>query len=214
MLLHPHDETTFFADVFGYLATFLFFVQYIPQISLNLRRKTVRGFSTLSIVIKMFGASFFMANYLLIMERWPTTLYSIICTGQYTVLILQAAYFDKHFFALSVLIAPFASFLISSSFPATMQYTTVLKPITQVLSHIPLLHLCYKERSVRGVSMPSMHLNACGGISGMIMCCLVATKSRWTFAVYLNSFLQAVTVYVAWWLFGDRELASVRVFKV
>eukprot|EP00759_Apiculatamorpha_spiralis_P033368 PhF_6_TR34691/c0_g1_i1/m.50483 len=198
----------FAADFMGYTATFLFFIQYLPQILLTHRRKTVKGFSTTSVVIKMIGASFFMTNYLILGERWPTTLYGIICTTQYAVMIAQAGLYERRPTVLAIIFMPIPCVLISSYFPTTMAYTTVLKPLTQVLSHVPLLYGCIREGSVKGISMTSMHLNAAGGLLGIGMCLLVEMKSPWTMAIYVNSFLQAATVYVLWFMYRENEVAS------
>ena len=180
----------------GYTATFAFFVQYLPQMHQNYVRKSTEGFSLACVIVKLVGASFMFANFLIDVELGFVQLYAFVNMFQYFVLVTQAALYttDSRHIAL-VLFMPLPIFVASSFLPATRPFTTGLKPVTQVVSHTLLLLECVRIRSVRGVSMSSQFLNLFGGVCGMVACSLTQPLSSWTVWLYINSVGQALTVF-------------------
>eukprot|EP01062_Namystynia_karyoxenos_P056126 TRINITY_DN47083_c0_g1_i1.p1 TRINITY_DN47083_c0_g1~~TRINITY_DN47083_c0_g1_i1.p1 ORF type:complete len:320 (+),score=89.53 TRINITY_DN47083_c0_g1_i1:136-960(+) len=196
-------QKAFIGEACGELSSFFFFVQYLPQIWQNCRRRSTSGFSTLSVWIKLLGASFLFANSTLSGEQFFVILYCIISVLQYNVLIVQAALWTVHTGVLLTLLTPVPAFAISFALPGLRDFTNAIKPITQVASQIALLHCCHQARTVAGVSMLSMHFNFAGGIAGCAACSLIDIKSHWVVWVYINSSLQAASTYAqAWWLRG------------
>jgi uncharacterized protein with PQ loop repeat len=79
----------------GYLAAICFTIQYFPQAILNFQRKSVSGFSTLGIVVKLIGASFLGVNAYLTGESIPTILYGVFNITQHSVFMYQFATYTR-----------------------------------------------------------------------------------------------------------------------
>ena len=178
------------ALVCGYLSTFCFFCQYIPQTILNFKRKSVSGFSTTGIIIKLAGASFLLMNSILVNEAFPTTLYGLCNVIQHSVFMLQFSWYTGETSFLYWIAFPAIPYLLGSYAPYTIgtiimwvnfssrltalifrvtiaAYTSLAKPLSQFFSHLPQLYVTYKKKSTEGVSLASQHLNFVGGILGM-----------------------------------------------
>eukprot|EP01027_Heterolobosea_sp_BB2_P016789 GEZU01023853.1.p1 GENE.GEZU01023853.1~~GEZU01023853.1.p1 ORF type:complete len:263 (-),score=37.60 GEZU01023853.1:253-1041(-) len=179
----------------GYTATLAFTLQYLPQIYLNQKRKSVKGFSTSGIIIKLVGAAFLFTNTIFTSESFPLVLYGLFNVAQHIIFILQFVYFTQNVRWLGWLLFPLVPFTLGATYPQTMAYTNLIKPLTQVLSHAPQLRLCMTHRSTHGVSFLSQHLNLIGGLAGLIMCFIVQPKSHITYMVYAFSCLQALSLY-------------------
>eukprot|EP00756_Hemistasia_phaeocysticola_P049823 Hpha_TRINITY_DN2439_c0_g1::TRINITY_DN2439_c0_g1_i1::g.24557::m.24557 len=202
-LLADERRRAFLGEACGELSSFCFFVQYLPQMYRNCQRKSTSGFSTLSVWIKLVGASFLLANSSLSGEQLFVLVYCIISVLQYNVLIVQAAMWTVSRGVLLTLLTPIPAFAISYALPGLRDYTNGIKPLTQVASQIALIHCCHSAGTVSGVSMLSMHFNFLGGIAGCAACALVEIKSHWVVYVYINSSLQAASTYIqAWYLAG------------
>jgi len=78
-----------FAHVLGILSSICFALQYLPQAYLNFKRKSVKGFSTVGIIIKLIGASFLLLNSFLNGEVASVVFYVLINVVQHSVFILQ-----------------------------------------------------------------------------------------------------------------------------
>ena len=74
--------------------------------------------------------------------------------------------------------------------------TGMVKPLSQLVSHIPQLIECYKMKTTKGLSLSSQHLNTFCGLFGLFMCYFIPPKSAWTYVLYVNSLFQAFTVYI------------------
>lgn len=72
----------------------------------------------------------------------------------------------------------------------------MIKPVSQLLSHIPQLYECYKLKTTKGVSLTSQHLNTLCGTFGLFMCHYIPPKTGWTYVLYINSLFQALTIYL------------------
>ena len=89
-------------------------------------------------------------------------------------------------------------------------YTSCVKPVTQLVSHLPQLAECYRLRSTQGISYASQALNLVGGVAGVVMCALVPPKTNWTWLLYGNSIFQALSLYALACLYDPHFLAWVR----
>jgi uncharacterized protein with PQ loop repeat len=180
----------------GYLATVCFTFQYIPQIILNYKRKSVSGFSTSGIIIKLVGASFLAINAHLTGEAIPVVLYGLLNIAQHSIFMFQfATYTQKRQFYIWILF-PIVPILMGRYLPSTMTITNSAKPLSQIFSHLPQLYLTYEKKSTMGVSMLSQHLNFAGGILGILMYLGIPPVSKYTYLVYINSLFQATSMYV------------------
>jgi len=80
-------------------------------------------------------------------------------------------------------------------FPSTIYLTNSIKPVTQVISHLPQLKVCWQLKTTNGVSLTSQHLNLVGGIAGLYLCIVIPPVHSTTYLIYLNSILQALSLY-------------------
>jgi len=186
------------AKVLGILSSICFALQYLPQTYLNFKRKSVKGFSTLGIIIKLVGASFLLVNSFLNGEAAPVVFYGLINVIQHSVFIFQFSIYqgesnrETYFYWL---LFPLVPYFVGAYVPESLAYTNVIKPITQVLSHIPQLKVCMDVRTTSGVSMMSQHFNLIGGIFGLFMCVVIPPVSALVYFIYANSVLQALSIY-------------------
>lgn len=104
----------------GYLATACFTLQYIPQTILNFKRKSVQGFSTAGIIIKLIGASFLAINAYITGETLPVVLYGLLNITQHSIFMIQfATYTQQQHFYFWILF-PVIPFLLGIYLPITM----------------------------------------------------------------------------------------------
>eukprot|EP01120_Amphizonella_sp_Union-15-10_P012288 TRINITY_DN5432_c0_g2_i1.p1 TRINITY_DN5432_c0_g2~~TRINITY_DN5432_c0_g2_i1.p1 ORF type:complete len:236 (-),score=21.80 TRINITY_DN5432_c0_g2_i1:78-785(-) len=188
------------AYALGIFASFCFTFQYIPQAVLNYKRKSVRGFSTTGIIMKHVGASFLLVNSYLQEETLAVICYGLVNVIQHSLFMFQFSIYgseekpgSKKY--LLWLFFPLVPLLLGLFYPITMTGTNSMKPITQVLSHIPQLVECVKLKTTRGVSLPTQHLNFLGGIAGLYMCFVIPPVATTTYLIYLNSIFQALSIY-------------------
>eukprot|EP00007_Cunea_sp_BSH-02190019_P000675 CAMPEP_0174243174 /NCGR_PEP_ID=MMETSP0417-20130205/30652_1 /TAXON_ID=242541 /ORGANISM="Mayorella sp, Strain BSH-02190019" /LENGTH=488 /DNA_ID=CAMNT_0015322645 /DNA_START=214 /DNA_END=1676 /DNA_ORIENTATION=- len=197
----------------GALAGLCFTVQYIPQTLHNYRRHSVRGFSATSIIIKFVGATFMTVNTYVLQETWAVVLYGLFNVCQHAIFLLQFEWYAnddelsssldrkpaRNRFLSSILywlMFPMLPIWLAIYFPGSVVWTSSIKPLCQVLSHLPQLKACYDIRSTKGVSLVTQHLNILGGLLGLVMCFLIPPKVSTTTLLYVFSFLQALSIYV------------------
>eukprot|EP00026_Physarum_polycephalum_P017702 Phypoly_transcript_19011.p1 GENE.Phypoly_transcript_19011~~Phypoly_transcript_19011.p1 ORF type:complete len:228 (+),score=6.77 Phypoly_transcript_19011:96-686(+) len=177
------------------MSSVCFALQYLPQAWLNFRRKSVKGFSTHGIIIKLLGASFLLVNSYLNGETFPVIFYGLVNVVQHSVFIFQFFLYQQDGNFLHWLLFPTIPYLIGKFFPETIPFTNTIKPITQILSHLPQLKVCYDLKTTNGVSMLSQHFNIIGGLLGVYMCYIIPPVSQMTYLIYANSIFQALSLY-------------------
>lgn len=244
------------AQVAGMVASVAFFVQYLPQAWLNYQRKSVKGFSTSSIVIKLIGAAFLFVNATWTGEALPVICYGLFNVMQHSIFMVQFYLYSgeekktelpasgptpqlqpghphykpvnnfvtrniggsewtwipkmewvermvptslskgigKSHYLLWILF-PIVPMLMAMTWPASITYTNSIKPIGQIMSHIPQVIECLKLRTTLGISMSSQHLNLIGGACGLLMCLIIPPVYKTTYLIYFNSVFQAVSTY-------------------
>jgi len=204
------DETHLqLAKYFGIVSSICFALQYLPQTWLNFRRKSVKGFSTTGIVIKLIGASFLLVNSYLNGETFPVIFYGLVNVVQHSIFILQFFFYTQEGNYLQWLLFPAIPYLIGKFAPETLLFTNTVKPITQILSHLPQLKVCYDLKTTSGVSMLSQHFNIVGGVLGVYMCFIIPPKTFMTYLIYSNSIFQALSLYILA-IYYDYYLSSQR----
>ncbi|EFA78566.1 transmembrane protein [Heterostelium album PN500] len=171
----------------GVMSSVCFGLQYVPQMYLNYNRRSVQGFSLHSIVIKLIGAAFLLVNSSLTGDSVNRTLPWIAF--------------------------PVVPYLIGYLYPSTMckyqgitDITNSVKPITQLLSHLPQMIVCINSKTTIGVSLPSQYLNFVGGVAGVIMCVGIPPKSTLTYFIYINSVWQAISIFIMYFYYDYRKL--------
>lgn len=193
---YPHGLACWLGNV----ASMCFFVVYVPQFILNFKRKSCNGFSLDSTIIKLVGSSFLCFNSLFNGSGLPVFLYGSLNTAQHLLFLFQFSYYSSH--KKSILISPIVliPLVLAKLFPKSIKYTDLIKPICQILSHIPQLQQCIKFHTTLGCSLVGQHLNLIGGILGCFMCYLINEQSAKTWIIYFNSCFQALSMYlVAFW---------------
>lgn len=96
----------------------------------------------------------------------------------------KPAYKEKY---LLWLLFPLVPIILAKLIPSTMSLflnypfshvviTNSVKPITQILSHLPQLKVCYQLKTTSGVALLSQHLNLIGGIAGLYSKSIFFTK--------------------------------------
>jgi hypothetical protein len=90
---------------------------------------------------------------------------------------------------------PLVPMAMASMWPGTIIYTNSIKPIGQIMSHIPQVIECFRLRTTLGISMSSQHLNFVGGACGLLMCLILPPVYKTTYLIYFNSVFQAVSIY-------------------
>jgi len=206
--------STYFASLLGFVASLCFTLQYIPQTVYNFRRKSVHGFSTTGIIIKYIGTSFLFINSILLGENMSVAMYGLCGVIQHSIFMIQFSLYasttDTKIVSLELpsttqprkdkyllwMLFPFVPFSLGLAYPESIYATSAVKPITQVLSHIPQMKVCYQLKTTAGISLASQHLNFIGGVLGLYMCWIIPPVSNMTYLIYVNSVLQAVTLYM------------------
>lgn len=181
----------------GYLSSLCFTLQYVPQMVLNYRRRSVSGLSTTGIIIKLVGACFLCVNSYLTGEHLSVVMYGTLNVVQHLVFVSQfATYTGDRSFMLWFLF-PLLPLCLGTALPASIgalyiyiyiirickcarrahiplcvhtQHTALtssFKPISQLLSHLPQLYLTWNKKTAEGVSLSTQHLNLVGGLSGL-----------------------------------------------
>lgn len=98
------------------------------------------------------------------------------------------------------LLFPLVPLFFAIMFPSTLDMTSYVKPLSQILSQIPQLVECVKYRTTSAISFLSVHLGLIGGLCGLYMCYVFALPfSLWL--IYVDAIvLQALSFYaLAFW---------------
>jgi len=144
--------------------------RYIPQAQLNYQRKSIKGFNTTGIIIKLFGACFLTVNAFLIGESLPVICYGLFNVIQHSLFMVQFYLYETNglnVYYLLWLLFPLVPATLGIAWPESMTVTNGIKPLAQILSHLPQLLECARLRTTQGVSLASQHLNFVGGLTGV-----------------------------------------------
>eukprot|EP01104_Vermistella_antarctica_P016681 TRINITY_DN5735_c0_g1_i1.p1 TRINITY_DN5735_c0_g1~~TRINITY_DN5735_c0_g1_i1.p1 ORF type:complete len:283 (+),score=33.86 TRINITY_DN5735_c0_g1_i1:166-1014(+) len=214
--MEPQGSDLAVAHFMGVLASLCFTLQYSPQFFMNWKKKSVKGFSSSSIIIKLVGACFLFVNVVVTGEARVVQVYGLFNVCQHLFFIVQFQLYkpdeDKRNF-LYFFFLPAVPYLLWWYFPSSVEFTNMLKPAAQVASHVPQVATCWRNKSTSGLAMNTQHLNFIGGVAGMYMCYVIPPISWTTYAVYVNSCLQALSLYGLYFYF-DRKGANRNVFSM
>ena len=194
----------------GHLATLCFTLQYFPQTWHNFKRKSLAGFSTVGIVMKLVGADFLFINSLFRGEPLPVVLYGFFNVVQHSLFMIQFTLYSHNFVYLLFLLLPSIPGALGLFWPGSLQFTDYIKPTMQIASHLPQIYLIWRVRSTAGMSLLTQHLNAAGGILGLIMCFGMGNMRVSTILLYVNSLLQAISIYVLRFAYGAPPVLGVK----
>jgi len=124
--------------------------------------------------------------------KYLVTIYAVNYIYKYTI---QFTLFTNRSVYLIFCFIPIIPFTFGKTIPVTIMYTNLVKPLSQILSHMPQMWVTYQKQSTEGVSLATQHFNLLGGFAGMYMYSIIPPKSMWTYVVYVNSLFQAVSLY-------------------
>ena len=113
-------EAPLLVKLAGYFATFCFTVQYAPQAWLNYKRKSVKGFSTTGILIKLIGAAYLGVNSALMGEEFSVVVYGAFNIAQHLIFMFQFTIFTHQRRYLVYCLIPFIPYFSGLFFPWTM----------------------------------------------------------------------------------------------
>jgi hypothetical protein len=141
-------------------------------------------------------------------EQYPVILYGVFNVVQHSIFMIQFwMYGDGQKSGyLAWLLFPVVPLVMGLSFPQTITITNGIKPLTQILSHLPQLMECARLRTTSGVSLLSQHLNALGGFMGLYMLSIHPPINATTYLLYINSCFQALSVYALAMAYGEFNL--------
>ncbi|OHS99149.1 PQ loop repeat family protein [Tritrichomonas foetus] len=188
----------------GNLSALTYFLLNFPQLYMNFRRRSTRGFSSLFVLLRLFSISFHLANNTVLRAQFPVLLSGFLLLLTTILYVLQIAFYcENNRLFLLWLIMPFVIFYISFSFPHTIVFTQWIMPSVSLISYIPLVAACFQSGTTYGISVFSQHLNLLGSIFGILMCLVGQMCSNSGLSFYLIGVSQALIVYTAAAYFGE-----------
>lgn len=203
-------QSDWLANLLGYVASISFTLQYIPQSIHNYRRKSMLGFSAIGIVIKLIGASFLAINSYFLYQPLSVIIYGFFNVAQHDFFMIQFSIYPSKREKVSLddrepnppsklflvwLLFPIVPYFLAVTYPEAIHYTTFIKPVGQIVSHLPQVFECIKCKTTSGISFMSQHLNLLGGFCGLYMCWQYSLPfSIWL--IYIDSLMQAISIYL------------------
>ena len=97
----------------------------------------VAGFSTVGIVMKLWGAAFLCVNAFFLQESLPVLIYGLVSLLQHSFFICQFARYTGHRSYLWWLPLPLLPYTLGIIWPDSIVYTMSVKPLSQIVSHFP-----------------------------------------------------------------------------
>lgn len=191
---------------FGNLSAFIYFLCNFPQLYLNFKRRSTKGFSNTFVIMKIFGLSFLVANSAVEELPFPIQLAGILLLFTSVISTIQIAVYNRYYSFLLWLSLPFIVLIISYSCPNTIEYSKWINPAISLISYIPLLSTCISERTTYGISVFAQHLNFIGSIFGLLMCQISSFCGFVNWVFYFIGIVQASLVYFVALYFGEMRL--------
>ena len=115
-----NSDTQFYVYLAGYFASLCYAIQYAPQAWLNWRRKSVKGFNTTGIMIKLVGASYFAVNSALNGEELPVIVYGAFNIAQHLIFMFQFTMFTGRRIFLLYCFIPWIPYVCGLLWPETI----------------------------------------------------------------------------------------------
>lgn len=195
-----------FACLFGNLAAFIYFLCNFPQLYLNFKRRSTKGFSNTFVIMRVFSLSFLVANSAVEGLPFPIQLSGILLLFTSIVSTIQIAIYNRYLLFLFWLTLPFYIMFISYNWPHTIEYTKWINPIISLLSYIPLLYTCISAQTTFGISVFAQHLNFIGSVFGLLMCKISNFCGLVNWIFYLIGIIQASLVYCVAIYYGEMRI--------
>jgi len=194
-LFWTREHLAFFC---GMVSTLLFSAVWIPQILLNYQRKSTQGFSTAGMVVRLTGSAFLYVNACVTGEPMPVILYGGFGYLVVAVLIGQIILYSnnkEHSQLALVYLIPILPIALWWYFPATLQFSNLIKPISMIAGVVTQVLLCIETRTGTGCSVTAQHLNLFGALAGLYMCSVIPPVATTTWWLYIIALGQSFTFY-------------------
>ena len=191
---------------FGNCAAFIYFLCNFPQLYLNFKKRSTKGFSNTFVVMKVFALSFLVANSAVEDLPFPIQLSGFLLLFTSVISAIQISVYNHYFKFLLWLTLPFIITFISYTWPSTINYTKWINPIFSLVSYIPLLYTCISARTTYGISVFAQHLNFIGSLFGLLMCQISSFCGFVNWVFYSIGIVQASLVYSVAFYFGEMRL--------
>lgn len=202
------------ASLFGHLAAIFYFLCNIPQLYLNFKRHSTKGFSNTFVIMRLFSLSFLVSNSSVEKHPFPIQISGILLLITSIVSAIQISIYNRYFIFLMWLTLPIYIMFISYSWPTTIEYTKWINPVFSLVSYLPLICTCIKARTTAGISVFAQHLNFIGSLFGLLMCNIseFCLNVNWMF--YFIGIFQASLVYAVAICFGEMRFFDSQKEKV
>jgi uncharacterized protein with PQ loop repeat len=193
----------------GNVAAICFFFVSVPQVFLNHARRSTRGFSSLSVIIRIIGLSFHICNGLILQIPFPLMLTGVLLFIEQAIFLVQFALYNPGIVYYFFIFCPVPIFFLSSAFPETIKFTSWFQPVAQVICYIPFVVAAFRAGTTRGISLLGQHLNLCGGMFGFAMCSITGQCNPFGWMFYLVAFLQSFSVFFAACYFHEFRITDI-----
>ena len=129
----------------GNFSAVVLFMCNIPQLWLNFRRRSTRGFSSTFVIIKLVSYSFQLANSSISKSSFPILFTGFLLLLTDLLYIIQIAFYNKNKKFMLWFLLMFLIFFVAYEWPQTAMYTQWIMPFISLLSYIPLLYTCWES---------------------------------------------------------------------
>lgn len=180
----------------GNIGAICFFTVNLPQIFLNFRRKSTKGFSVLSVIIRTVGISFFLVNGIMDGSTFPLMFSAALNFLENAIFLVQFALYDQSKTYLFPILTPVIAIVMDVIWPDSIDYTNWLNPATQIACHVPYVAVIIQTGTTRGVSLFGQHLNLLGSVLGMLMCSISCSCDTVGWLYYICPLFQACSVFL------------------
>lgn len=194
------------AALFGNLAALIYFLCNFPQLYLNFKRHSTKGFSNTFVILRVFSLSFLVANSAVEQLPFPIQLSGILLLFTSIISTIQVAIYNRYLVFLLWLTLPFYIMFISYTWPDTIEYTKWIHPVISLISYIPLICTCISAQTTNGISVFAQHLNFIGSVFGLLMCKISNFCQIVNWIFYFIGIIQASLVYCVAIYFGEMRL--------
>ena len=182
----------------GTVAAILSILEAIPQIYLNMRRRSTTGFSHVSVYIRFFGLSFLLASAILTEMAISITIFALCNLISLMIFLHQFALYGekggKWIYALWLF--PFAVFALGLFYPRSMVVTQWINSATQALGFFPYMYALFGPNGTMGIAMMYHHVNFVASLFGLLACSLLNVERVVEWLVHAAPLFFSVSVFM------------------
>ena len=187
----------------GNIAGITGFIENIPQIILNFRRKSLKGFSALSVIIRIFSTTFTIMTRVLYKPHVSILFSACLVQFENFIVIVQFLIYEKQKWCWTGFIAPLPGILISLLWPASFLFTQYVPAICLVLNFIPFYITILRAHTTMGISMIGLTIGYIAAGLGILSCSIQCTCDTISWIFYLSDVIICDIIYVTAMAFGE-----------